>query len=126
MPQETKSGTMIRAENSLPYPSWAQFIGAIIVISSVATVPAVLIVRLIAFPEAREQGSQYIQEVIEWGQDRRAFVKRWLFRHLNTYSPQVDDDGTAGSDVPYQAANGTVTELKNVNYLEDGSQEINH
>ena len=117
---------MVREENSLPYPSWAQFVGAVIVISSVGAIPVVVIVRLIALPEAREQASQYIQEVLEWAQETRASARRYLFARCHSYKPQVDDDGTTGSNVPYQAANGMGTEMSNISHLEDGSQEINH
>ena len=112
MPQETASDTLVRAENSLPYPSWAQFVGAVIVITSVAAVPVVVIVRLIAFPEAREQASQYIHSVIVWGQEKQAFTRRCLHAvRFHSYSRHVDDDDATGSEVPYQAANGAGTSL---------------
>ena len=82
-----------------------KFVGAVIVISSMGAIPVVVIVRLIALPEAQEQASQYIQEVLEWAQETRASARRYLFAHCHAYKPQVDDNGTTGSNVPYQAAN---------------------
>ena len=42
------------------YPSWALFLGAMIVLTSISTVPAVLIVRLIAYQEAREEAVEFL------------------------------------------------------------------
>lgn len=43
-----------------PYPEWAQFIGAVIVLSSVLMIPIVLIVRLIRYESARKEGRDFI------------------------------------------------------------------
>ena len=44
-----------------PYPSWAQFIGTLIILSSQLIVPIVLIGRLICFDSAREEALEFLR-----------------------------------------------------------------
>lgn len=48
-------------EETIDYPSWALFIGAVIVLSSQLVIPVVLIGRLILFEEARQQARDFLQ-----------------------------------------------------------------
>jgi hypothetical protein len=48
-------------EYQAPYPRWAQFIGTVIILSSVIFIPAILIVRLIVYHRARKQMKEFGQ-----------------------------------------------------------------
>ena len=48
-------------EMTVIYPSWALFVGAMIVLSSQLLIPIVLIGRLIMFEEARQQARDFLQ-----------------------------------------------------------------
>lgn len=54
-------------EETIDYPSWALFIGAVIVLSSQLVIPVVLIGRLILFEEARQQARDFLQVQVEEG-----------------------------------------------------------
>ena len=94
----------MRSEYKEPYPNWALFFGAVIVLSSTLSIPAVLVVRLIAKLEARDQMQQFFEE------KKALLVSTWmLIRGCRTrsYSPQVDEEVNESHDIPYEAANGS-------------------
>lgn len=67
-----------------PYPEWAQFIGAVVVLSSVVMIPLFLIVRLIGYQEARDEAMEFItrqmQSVRNFTRDVKRFIKiRYIF-----------------------------------------------
>ena len=86
--------------------SWAQFIGAVIVLSSVLSIPTVLIVRLIAFQEARLQALDFFKEKKEQAIRFYTLVRSVSFRRV-VYAPQVDDEERyteESSQTPYVSA----------------------
>lgn len=69
---------LTREDEQPPYPEWAQFIGAVVVLSSVIMIPLFLIVRLIAYQEARDEGMAFITHQIESFRDFTQRVKRYI------------------------------------------------
>ena len=71
------------------YPTWAQFIGAMITLSSILCIPAVLIIRLIIYHRARKQ----VKEAWELTKTRYHYVlekvKGVVFQQ--SYSPQENE-----------------------------------
>ena len=67
-------------EEQPPYPEWAQFIAAVIVLFSVLMIPTVLIVRLIAFQSARDEGKEFITRQIQCVKE--LFLKAIKYRYL--------------------------------------------
>lgn len=96
----------IRMEYMKSYPSWALFIGAVLVLSSVLCIPGVLIVRLVVLQEARDQAMAFYAESINRLTTFLNSCKR-IVPKSNSYSPQVDE--TESSDTPY-IINGFATE----------------
>ena len=62
-------------ENEVVYPEWGLFIGAMIILSSVLVIPIFLIVRLIAYQSARDEGMEFILRVVEQCKEAIQFVK---------------------------------------------------
>lgn len=83
------------------YPSWALFLGALIVLTSISTIPTVLIVRLIAYQEAREEAVEFlarmyvlIREAWEWLKTSPTLLKACCARcknrsHLGSVQTQL-------------------------------------
>ena len=95
---------MVKTEQRLPYPSWAQFVGAVVVLSSVLSIPTVLIVRLIAFPEAREQALTFFREKREqaancWERIHNLKWRTWVYNRQIDDVEKLDNDST-----PYLSA----------------------
>ena len=61
-----------------PYPEWAQFIGALVVLSSVMMIPLFLIVRLIGYQQARDEGMEFITRQKESFRDFTKSIKRLI------------------------------------------------
>ena len=63
-----------------PYPEWAQFVGALIVLLSVTMIPLLLIVRLIGYQHARDEAKEFIILQIQSAKDLvtkcKAYIKR--------------------------------------------------
>ena len=51
----TGSVEYVRTESKLLYPDWAQFIGSILIIGSLSSIPGIFIYRLIRYKKARKQ-----------------------------------------------------------------------
>ena len=62
------------------YPLWAIFGGAIIILSSVLMIPTVLIVRVIAYQSARDEGKEFLSRVYHSGKD--AVFLTWIHIRL--------------------------------------------
>ena len=62
-------------ESRVRYPEWAQFVGSVIILSSVLFIPIILIVKLIAHQEARDEGLEFFrrqkQDALDFFQDVR-------------------------------------------------------
>ena len=93
----------MRTEFKLPYPNWAQFIGAVIVLSSVLSIPTVLIVRLIAFHEARQQALDFFKEKKEQVIRFYQLIRSVSFRRV-VYAPHVDEETDENGQIPYVSA----------------------
>ena len=50
-------------EIEVVYPGWAQFIGAVIILTAVLPMPIVLIVRLILYKTAREEAVDFLKKL---------------------------------------------------------------
>lgn len=87
-------------EQQVEYPSWAQFIGTVFVLTSVLAIPVVLIFRLIFFESAREEALDFLRMKVSQFKDAYHSTRRWFssipqrFRELSlhfrgSWSPQV-------------------------------------
>lgn len=73
-----------------PYPEWAQFIGALVVLSSVIMIPLFLIVRLIGYQQARDEGMEFITRHVQSFRDFTGRVKRYIkFRWIVQEARQI-------------------------------------
>ena len=101
---------MIKTEHQVVYPDWAQFIGAVIVLTCTLCVPGVLIIRLISYHRARKQMREFIALTKQRMHNIRdschnGFLKfiSWLRRDgSRSWSPNSARDGNG--DVPYFSA----------------------
>lgn len=104
-------------ENRVDYPNWAQFIGCVIVLSSVLCMPIFLIVRLIFFESGRQEALVFFRQQINDGEKLMSNVKLLpgrtisFFRSLKlrAQSWQLHQNYEAAEDtsVPYSRANGS-------------------
>lgn len=112
----------VRAESKVPYPNWAQFIGAVIVLSSVLSIPTVLIVRLIAFHDARQQALDFFKEKKEQIIRFYELIRSVSFRRV-VYAPHVDEEERYTADesgqIPYVSAAESSNET-----LQNGAENI--
>ena len=103
-------------EERVPYPSWAQFIGSVIVLTSVLAMPIYLIVRLIFFESGRQEALRFLREKVTEGEELIGKVKKLpsrtvhFFRsiHLRRRAWEPHRDQDSDDTVPYSPANGTV------------------
>ena len=121
-PLPPPQGTEMRVD----YPSWAQFIGCVIVLTSVLCMPVYLVARLILFESGREEALVFVRQQVKDGEQLLAFFKRLPGRTLSflrslrlksqSWRRHDDDDETedvliGGQEkelsVPYSRANGT-------------------
>lgn len=103
-------------EERIPYPSWAQFIGSLIVLTSVLAMPTYLIIRLIFFESGRQEALRFLREKITEGEKFIGEVKKLpsktvhFFRSIHlrrrAWEPHSDQDSD-DITVPYSPANGT-------------------
>ncbi|CAI8010278.1 Sodium- and chloride-dependent glycine transporter 2 [Geodia barretti] len=109
-------------ETRVDYPSWAQFVGCVIVLTSVLCMPVYLIARLILFESGREEALVFIRQQVKDGEELLASLKRLPHRTLSflrslrlksqSWSRHSDEgsediDGQEDLSVPYSRANGT-------------------
>ncbi len=80
--RSTKKNLMQYEEREDVYPEWGLFIGALIILSSVLVIPFFLVVRLVAYQSAREEGMEFIlrvfhmcKEAIQFGKELPGKVK---------------------------------------------------
>ena len=98
-------------EKKLPYPSWAQFIGSVVVLTSILSMPIFLILRLIFFESGRKEALQFLRKVVTEGEELVQKVKalprrvrdsfhsvRMRRRAWNTHTDQESMDSVT---VPY-------------------------
>ena len=86
------------------YPDWAQFIGALLVLTCIMCTPIVLIIRLISYHKARKQLRQFVNLT-----KRRirnlpsSFMRCVTRRESDSWSPNSDGD-VVESEIPYFSA----------------------
>ena len=105
----------------MDYPSWAQFIGAVIVLSSVLPIPVFMIGRLIFLESAREEAREFLRAKITqfesaFYRTKNFFVNMMLrIRQRRSWNP--DENGGEGkSGVAYKRANSP--------FLESGDDDL--
>ena len=89
----------MRKEHTVQYPSWAQFIGAMITMSSMLCIPTVLILRLIIYHRARKQMKEFwkltltrARNAIENFKMYAHNFRRWVYpAHSWTPPPREDE-----------------------------------
>lgn len=86
-------------EYRLKYPTWAQFIGAMITLSSILCIPTVLIVRLIVYHRARKQLKEFIQLTKTRYHDIMERANGWVFQQ--SYTPQENELVEEPHTTPY-------------------------
>ena len=69
-------------EHRRDYPSWAQFIGCLIILSSVLCMPVFLIVRLIFFESGRQEALLFIRTQVRDGERLLVRIKQLPYRTL--------------------------------------------
>ena len=105
-------------EHTVDYPSWAQFIGCVIVLTSVLCMPVYLIIRLICFESGRQEALKFIREQVSDGERLFAWLKELPRRTLSflqslrlgrqSWLRQEDEEEEeAVSSIPYSKANGS-------------------
>lgn len=90
----------IKTEQVLPYPDWAQFIGAVLVLTSILCVPGVLIVRLIAYHKARKQMKEFKALTIQRGINIYEKARNFVLR-TQSWTPHEDEE--ENGEIPYQS-----------------------
>lgn len=118
-------------EKKVDYPSWAQFFGSVIILSSVLCMPIFLIVRLIFFESGREEARVFLRQQISDGEKLISNVKllpgrtisffrslklraqSWqLHRNFEDEDPSVPYSRANGSPDPVMTTYGTHTDNK--------------
>ena len=103
-------------EKRVDYPTWAQFIGCVIVLSSVLCMPIFLIVRLIFFESGRQEARVFFRKQINDGEKLLSNVKLLpgrtisFFRSLKLKAQSWQlhrNDEAEDTSVPYSRANGS-------------------
>ena len=85
------------------YPDWAQFIGALLVLTCVLCVPTVLIIRLISYHKARRQLREFLKLTKERLQNLPSLLKQCITSERSrSWSP--DSGGVGKSEIPYFSA----------------------
>ena len=115
-------------EVKVDYPSWAQFVGCVIVLTSVLSMPIFLLFRLIAFESGRQEALLFLHKQLRDGYKAIVFFKQlprqtlsylhslnlkrqaWT-RHNDAESGEspVSDSHTNGSSNPVLNSYGTQT-----------------
>lgn len=85
------------------YPNWCQFIGAVIVLTSILCIPSVLIIRLIMYRKARKQMKQFIALTKTRLRNLPGSFRECItIRGSGSWSPEVDTAQTG--EIPYLSA----------------------
>ena len=108
-------------EVKVDYPSWAQFIGCVIVLTSVLSMPIYLTVRLICFESSRQEALLFIHEQLRDGRKLLVLVKQVPGRtlsfvrslRLKRQSWSRHKDQEEDGPVSYSAANGSSSPVVN-------------
>ena len=109
-------------EERLPYPDWAQFIGAVITLSSILCVPTVLIIRIMIYHRARKQMKEFWELTKTRYYDFTDKVQHCVLR---TQSWTIQNNDVDNIDVPYlNASEGpTPTDSMSVTSVESANDE---
>ena len=67
------------AESEVVYPSWAQFIGAVIVLIAVLPIPIILVARLILYQSAREEAVKFFKNTKSDAEQTLRTIVNWRY-----------------------------------------------
>lgn len=103
------------------YPDWAQFIGAVIVLTSILSIPTVLIIRLIMYHKARKQLKQFIAltrtRLLNLPGTLRHCVTN---RESGSWSP--DDTQAQSGEIPYFSADESEEGISSTDHSDNSDE----
>ncbi len=88
----------------MDYPDWAQFIGALLVLTCILSIPIVLIIRLISYSKARKQLRQFFK-LTKRRIHRLPSSFMYCITRKESYSWSPNSEGNVEeTDIPYFSA----------------------